>query len=211
MLKRGSYAECIFLLIIFLFWQELYYFLHWTLYSIYSIPSRQSFKAHNSLSLPVCCCLFNERWCVWRELRGYHSRVSFLPLMEGSQVDLVSPIKLAWFKKVMQSEQLWKAFSSMSEFRSWRGHTGKHWIKWVVCCDQVRNVQPVVWPETISLLYLTCCWERSAWSVPTLSSTCSLVYATARDRLCWKAHWVIVLLRNWFVLMMEDGRDHCFI
>jgi hypothetical protein len=43
---------------------------------------------------------------VWKKLRGYHLGVSFLPLMEGSRVDLVFLIKLAWFKKVMQGEQL---------------------------------------------------------------------------------------------------------
>ena len=119
------------------------------LYTVFiASPAGKKEAAHNSLSLPVSCCLFSGKWCMWKKLRGYHLVVSpsclfdHWILMEGAGVDLVSVIKLAWFEKVMQGWQLWKAFSSMSEFKSWCDHTGEHCIKLVVCCDQLRSVKP---------------------------------------------------------------------
>lgn len=108
-------------------------------------PAGKKEGAHNSLSLPVCCCLFRGKWRMWKRLRRYHLVVSpsclfdHWILLEGTGVDLVSLIKLAWFEKVMQGWRLWKAFSSLSEFKSWRGHTGEHCIKLVVCHDQLRS------------------------------------------------------------------------
>ena len=126
------------------------------LYTVFIASQQAKEKAHDSLSLPVCCCLFNERQWVWQKLRGSPScLIDHQILMAGSWVDLVTLIKLVWFKKVMQGEQLWKAFSSMSELISWRGHTRKPCIKWVVCCDQVRSVQPVMWPERLSRIVST--------------------------------------------------------
>ena len=189
MLKQGSYAECIFLLIIFLFWQELYYFLHWTLYSIYSVPSRRRRK-HTipSLYLSAAVCLMRGNGC-GRSWEG------LLPALLTTRF---------WWRAL---EWTWWPWLNLSGSRRWCKVSS--FEKLFLACQSLdpgvailENLVSSEWSAVIksecsacnvarklvkNRLYLTCCWQQSARSVPTISYTRNPMYVAVKGQTLLKS------------------------